>query len=299
MIYYLCDRKHQFTVTTYLNTWGKEIAPFFEPLPYNIFLRRKKHQSGTYIFSDLERLTRLQHKHAANIACQLSSIPSRYTVVNQPDRYLNRLEMLRALHRRGINVFNVYRPWELAAIKKFPVFVRAARIHTGPLTELLNTRWAVILALLRPRVIRRSEGNMLIAEYVDVSDEDGLFHKYAAYRIADRMVAAHVERNHNWSVKLQDSHDGIDVDRLVSDNLDYIKHNPHARQLMAIFELAGIEYGRIDYAVDSRGLIIFEINTNPHIILDKEEGGPRWREQVDSVCQSLNDAFYKLNRSDE
>ena len=50
----------------------------------------------------------------------------------------------------------------------------------------------------------------------------------------------------------------------------YMETNPHERALREIFQLARIDYGKIDYAILGDRLQIWEINTNP-VVLTVEE----------------------------
>jgi hypothetical protein len=52
----------------------------------------------------------------------------------------------------------------------------------------------------------------------------------------------------------------------IEEHLRYVETNPHRDQLEKVFELAGIEYGRIDYCVVDGRVQTFEINTNPTVV---------------------------------
>jgi hypothetical protein len=43
-----------------------------------------------------------------------------------------------------------------------------------------------------------------------------------------------------------------------------MKQNPHEKSLNNVFDLAGINYGRIDYSILHGKPVVWEINTNPH-----------------------------------
>jgi hypothetical protein len=53
---------------------------------------------------------------------------------------------------------------------------------------------------------------------------------------------------------------------LAAEEADYLDANPHGDLLMRVFDMANIEYGRIDYTVIEGRVQIFEINCNPTII---------------------------------
>jgi hypothetical protein len=43
----------------------------------------------------------------------------------------------------------------------------------------------------------------------------------------------------------------------------YIETNPHREWLESVFDLAGVDYGRIDYSMAGGRPVVWEINTNP------------------------------------
>jgi hypothetical protein len=44
---------------------------------------------------------------------------------------------------------------------------------------------------------------------------------------------------------------------------EYVRENPHVDRLRSVFRIAGIGYGRADYAMRGDELVVWEINTNP------------------------------------
>jgi hypothetical protein len=46
---------------------------------------------------------------------------------------------------------------------------------------------------------------------------------------------------------------------------EYLQAHPHEAELRKIFDLANIEYGRIDYSLLNGKIQVWEINTNPNI----------------------------------
>ncbi len=55
-------------------------------------------------------------------------------------------------------------------------------------------------------------------------------------------------------------------DRLLAEELDYMRTNPHENELLAIFNLARIDYGRIEYSLYNGRIQVWEINTNPSVL---------------------------------
>jgi hypothetical protein len=113
-------------------------------------------------------------------------------------------------------------------------------------------------------------GDKMITEYIDVSDADGVFRKYATFRVGDRLIPRQIMAAKQWIVKKPE----FDSPELAAEEAAYIRDNPHRDLLMRVFEAARIDYGRIDYTVHDGKLRIFEINSNPSII------GPRSTAQI-------------------
>jgi hypothetical protein len=183
----------------------------------------------------------------------------------------------------------------LQRIERFPVFVRSGYRHSGSLTPLIYSKTALARALVNPRIIRRAGGDLIIAEYADTTDTDGLHCKFGAYRVGHAVVPHHFYRSGHWVVK-----GGVDEpiksdSDAISENLRYIEQNPHREFVMEVFETSGVEYGRLDYATTKDGPVAFEIGTNPIIIYDENDGDVRWREPTRRFCQLLTDAFRDLD----
>ncbi|HEX7025452.1 MAG TPA: hypothetical protein VF187_11595, partial [Gemmatimonadales bacterium] len=76
----------------------------------------------------------------------------------------------------------------------------------------------------------------------------------------ERIVPAHLLSGKNWMLKWEESEHG---ERAMQEHLDYVLGNPHQAWLRRVFDLAGVEYGRIDYGMRGDTLQVWEINTNP------------------------------------
>ena len=59
----------------------------------------------------------------------------------------------------------------------------------------------------------------------------------------------------------------LSSDAVISEENAYLDANPHESELREIFELADIEYGRIDYGIKGGRIQVWEINTNPTVLL--------------------------------
>src|SRR2546430_577175 len=102
---------------------------------------------------------------------------------------------------------------------------------------------------------------LLVTEFCDTADGAGIYRKFSAFIVGDRVVPRHVFFSRRWMLKVPD----LVTDALVAEERTYVETNPHEHELRAIFDLAGLEWGRIDYGVRDGALQIWEINTNPQL----------------------------------
>lgn len=263
MIYYLVTYAHKYTLSPYLLATGRDISPklykrvrilFYEDLTSLKYL-----PSGTYIFSDIERLSSAQTVQAHSVHAALKN--NGMNVVNDPLNSMRRYELLRTLFEAGINEFNIYRPTECRKPLKYPVFIRSESDHEGSSDELVADPAALDAALLSYLKAGHSREDTVIEEFCDVSEDEGIFKKYSSFRIGDHIVPAHLDFAKKWMVK--DRNIIEFTEEIIAQKKLYIASNPHREELMKIFELARIQYGRIDYGLKNGRIQVWEINTNP------------------------------------
>jgi len=103
---------------------------------------------------------------------------------------------------------------------------------------------------------------LLVVEFCDTSGPDGLYRKYSAMRIGERIIPRHLHAASSWIAKAQTSA-ANDDETLVREELEYLDSHPHQQWLRDVFTEAEIEYGRIDYGLYKGVPQVWEINTNP------------------------------------
>jgi hypothetical protein len=261
MIYYLVTPGFEHTIKNYLAFWAKELEPRFEIRLYNDVLRAPELPLGTYIFSDLERLLPSETERAAQVWEQLSAAGAK--LLNHPQRTLKRYDLLTLLYEKGRNRFRVVRATDKTTPLKFPVFLREEGEHSGSLTVLLQNRHQLDEALVGAMFRKHQLSTLLVVEYCDTKDAKGVFSKYSSFMVGGRVVPCHVDVSRGWVVKDTDIVDETIMDK----ELNYVRTNPHREWLEETFRLAGTEYGRIDYSFLGDTPQVWEINTNPVVIL--------------------------------
>lgn len=267
MIYYLSAARYANTLTDFLESWGHGLRRRIRPLAYETALAGHRVPAGAYIFSDLERLTPAQSELAFGLRQAL--LGAGLPVLNHPTAALRRYEMLRRLHTAGRNPFNVYRLTDQPVPQRWPVFLRTENEHTGAQSGLLHDPEQLDAALREWEARGRAREHALIVEFCDTCATDGLYRKYSVLRFGERLIPRHLFFGPAWMLKvgrnLAPEHVALEA--------EFLDANPHAGEVREVFELARIEYGRIDYTVHDGRLVVWEINTNPHLATFRDFGG--------------------------
>src|SRR4051812_41443701 len=116
MLHFLLTRPHAYTVRHYLETWGRDLRRRVVTLPYEDLAFGPRLGPGTYVFTDLERLSPAQLELAQTAWRQLAARPDAYRLLNDPSKVLRRFDLLRALHAAGINRFTAHALSDAAAV---------------------------------------------------------------------------------------------------------------------------------------------------------------------------------------
>jgi hypothetical protein len=205
---------------------------------------------------------------------------------------------MKALKAAGINRADVARlddPEALARIR-FPCFVRYENGHIdkGRAPELLYDQSALGVKLDAMRANGETAYGKIAVEYEDVRDAAGDYVKYSYFRVGDELIAGHRFADRHWFVKAASRQQIAERPQLIEDERAYVETAPYRDQIQRVFQLAGVNYGRIDFGVrDDGGLHIFEINTNPrHPSMEKTI--PARVPIVSAVKARIATAFAKL-----
>src|SRR5262249_9912428 len=202
-----------------------ELQSFIRLVPYDELstVSRSKPCRGTYIFSDIERLSPAEVTSASALAEALRQSGCR--VLNYPQQVHKRFALLKTLHRAGINDFDVYKANEMP--KQFPVFIRVANDHDGSRSELLQTYDAVAEQLSALCLAGFEAEDLMLTEYMHTADSTGMYRKYSCFLIGESFIPRHLLFSHNWVTKLWAN----EVDSgLVQEEIDFINARPHPHE---------------------------------------------------------------------
>ena len=275
MIVFVVAATHTFGIQEYLKSWGQNVAADVDLILYEDLPKRADLPRGTHVFTALDQLTLGQREMAARVIDRLASASVR--TLNHPLRTMRRFQLLCAAYERGWNSFRAIRASELTSKCHYPVFVRMENEHTGSRTGLLQNPQSLKLALLRLQFRGYHLNELLVVEFCNTCGGDGLFRKYSAFIVGDRIIPRAMSFSRHWIAKAGTA----DWNRsLAREELDYMEGNPHKGRLREVFELAGVEYGRVDYGVLEDTTQVWEINLNPTI-------APRLRDMQQREQQDL------------
>lgn len=261
MIYFVTTPGETFTVQDYLSIRGAALATRLQIVEYERLAQFTHLERGTYVLSALDQLSPGMLRLVEELVGQLDGSDG-VRFVNHPSRTLRRFALLQTLFRLGRNEFRAERVTRDHRGLRFPVFLRSERDHGGPLSPLLHSPRDVDTAIVRAlaRGFRLEE--LLVIEFCDTADASGLARKYGAFIVGDRVIPKNVAVSRDWMIKRQGTEDGPEF---IEENVAYVQSNPHRKALAEIFQLAGVEYGRIDYAVKDGRIQTWEINLTPTI----------------------------------
>jgi WD40 repeat protein len=263
MIYYLVnnfDSRFYYYQTCKI-VLGSEYRKRVKYISYNQFLKSKKLRSGTYIFSDIERLPPKTAEWAHKYWQELENKGSSIRLLNNPIHVMRRFELLRSLYEKNIHAWNVYRLTDLRWPTRYPVFLRKENDHEGPLTELIHGRSELDneIKLLTDNGHSREE--IIITEFCDTKDSDGIYRKYGAFYLGGKILRRHIFFQDTWMIK----YPLLMEEKLLKEEIEYVQSNAHEEEIRKVFDLAHIDHGRIDYAFLDGKIQVWEINTNPYL----------------------------------
>ncbi len=263
MIFHVVGSDNDEPMRAFLGSWRIDLRRRFQTIHTHQLAGLRSARSGTYLFTDLERQTRTQLELQGQLFGQLAAHPEHFRVLNSPEETLARFELLRRLSEDGTNGYRAWRSTAIPSDLRFPVFVRNEADHHGSLTPLLEGWPNLEQEMVRVALSGVPASQTLVVEFCETGDADGLYRKYSAFKFGDRIVPRHLIFGRNWVLKVPDL---IDEAKVVEE-WDYLRSNPHEAELRRIFDMANIDYGRIDYGLLDGRIQVWEINTNPVVML--------------------------------
>lgn len=288
MIHFLVPAAQTRGIKDYLDVFGAALREEFRIVHYEDLVNQKEFPLGTYVLSALDQLSPANAALLSEIYQQLKDAPG-IRFLNHPAKTLQRFELLTELNRQGMNEFCAVRASSDRKHLRFPVFLRNERLHEGALSPLLNSEREIQQAIGRALVQGHKLKDLLIVEFCDTASETGYYRKYAAFVVGKKVIPRSLNYGREWMLKHSQTEFTLPM---VQEELEFVLQNPHQDQLLKIFELAQVEYGRIDYAIKNGKVQTWEINLNPTIGRGLRPPSRKLPPDVDAVRDGVRRSFF-------
>jgi hypothetical protein len=289
MIYFLVPAAQDNLIKDYLEVCRAALRNDFRVVHYENLLDQKEFRRGTYVLSALDQLSPGMTDLLTEIHQQLKDVPG-IRFLNNPVKTLQRFPLLIELHRRGMNEFRAARAGEAHYDLRFPVFLRNERLHEGSLSPLMNSEREIRQAVGRALIQGHKLSELLVVEFCDTASEAGYYRKYGAYIVGKRVIPGSFNCGRHWMLKHSPTEFTL---AMVREELDYVSQNPHQEQLLNIFELAHVDYGRIDYSIKNGKVQTWEINLYPTIGRESRPGSKTMAPELQAICDEIRYCFYQ------
>ena len=263
MIFFVAPSGETWELEDYLRTYGKELIGRSRVLTWDQIVARQELPLGSYVFLAIDQMSPTEKEIAAQCWEKLSQARSDITLINHPSEVLLRYDLLQVCKERQRNTFRVRRAINFLRCREFPVFLRREHDHNSSLTGLLRTPRELARAVAESVARGYRLRDLIVVEYCDTQCASGIFRKYSAFIVGEKILPHTLMHSHNWITK---SHGRVIDAGTAREELEYVQNNPHSKWLRETFALAKIRYGRIDYGLLDGKPQVWEINTNPTIV---------------------------------
>ncbi|MEM7314764.1 MAG: tetratricopeptide repeat protein, partial [Planctomycetota bacterium] len=193
----------------------------------------------------------------------------------------------------GVNNFNVHALDELNDTIEFPVFLRVADDHGGPLTDLIDDRATLRKAIDALVELGYPPSALIAVEFAAEPVRPGIFRKLSVFRVGERFLPHPSVHDISWVIK--EGRAGVAPKELYDEDLRFMQTNPFAEQIRRVFEIANVDYGRVDFGLVDGRPRIYEVNTNPvigdptqHSIPERVESMKLWWEGLLSALHAID-----------
>lgn len=287
MIHVVVPAAKAYIFEEYLGHWGSEVSGRFRLHTFEDLPDQRAFERGTWLFTNLDEL---QPPVLVLVeALRDALVEAGVTILNDPRRVLRRRALLETLHARGINRFRATGLDGDLEDLRYPVFVRRASDHLGPLSPLLHSRRELDRWIGKALVWGASPEDVLVVEFLDTSGPGGLYRKYGAFVLDGRIHPRSLNRSTAWMVKHGTTDFTVDFQ---TEELEYVEDNPHRETLEEVVELAGVDYGRVDYGILDGRVQVWEVNLCPTIGRGARPSTTPMPEEVRAIRRRAKERFY-------
>ncbi|QDC08718.1 hypothetical protein FHY55_05460 [Oceanicola sp. D3] len=228
---------------------------------YEAAARRGRLPAGSAIFTDFERMSPPWLEVAATLRARAAATGA--PVLNNPARFLPRAALLKALQRASVNRFGCWLPLLGERPERFPCFLRTGWAHRGVIGDLLEDAAMADAALEAALEAGHTLHDLMFIEYAGLAREGGVFRKRAAYAVEGEVTPALTVSQRHWVAKSGEL-GAASAAQYAADEAEMHAY-PHNEMVRRVMDLAGQQFGRVDFGLTEEGVAVFELNTNPYI----------------------------------
>jgi hypothetical protein len=297
MIHYLVFDHYAHAMGQFLEGWAPELARHLRIVSYDKLLGGQEllpEERSTVIFTNLGSVARLepeQRDAVCTLHDRLAEQHGAARVLNNPARSLRRFELLRRLHDAGLNAFNVHRTSDMSARLRLPAFIRSENRNPFERPEIARNAQQYTGLLHGTRWQSGTLGDFMSVEFCETADAHGIYRKYGAFVVGDRIVPRHIFFSRSWYVRIAN----LTGPEFTAEELEYLQANPHADALREVTRIAGVGYGRIDYGLLDGRPQVWEINFNPGLITNTAAAMDGREKVLATFVETFTDAMLAID----
>lgn len=256
-------------------------------LSWERLMRARSAAAGAWVLTDFDRLSPTEQEVAGLIAARLrdAGLP----LLNDPRQFRPRHALLADLRAAGLNTIPVWTPAAGEWPERFPVLERTIAAHRGPFGTLIDTSDAVDIALGQAMAAGHVLADLIFVGFAAEATVEGLWQKHAAFRIGSRIIRANTVSQGSWAAK--EGTRGAAPAAFYGDELAEMTDYPHADHVRAVFDHAGLEFGRMDFGIVADRIETYEINTNPFFPAPRPHPDPSRMRTMQLMQDQLADAL--------
>lgn len=259
-------------------------------------LRQRSLPRATYILTDFDRLSPTALEIGGRLYRRL--VADGVTVLNDPRRFRNRAQLISTLQAQGLITYGCTPAASGHWPTRYPVFLRTGASHRGMITGLLDTRDAAEEALTQALHKGFAITDLIFVEYcAEPMPGTGHFQKHAALRVGKALVRANTVNDQSWTAK-NGAANLATPEHYAAERAEY-DHWPHRDYAARVFDVAGLDFGRLDFGIVDGRPQAYEINTNPTLKVEVSHANPDRRVTMTRYRDGILDALAAVaTRSD-
>ena len=291
-IVYVCTRDHFYTFRS-PKTWLEDRGVAVAIADFERLLCCDALPPATYILTDFDRLSPTELTVMGHLYQRLSA--AGLTVLNDPRRFCDRAGLIRRLRRAGLSDFDCWLPAHGERPDRYPVFLRTISGHRGVQGDLLTDAGAVEAALSAAAAEGLPESDLVLIEYAaEPHPETGRFQKRAGHRVGAAIVRGATVNDSDWIAKF--GVEGGATAAQYAEERAEMEDDPWRETVAAVFDVAGMDYGRIDFGLVGGRPQIYELNTNPSVGGKLEHPNEDRVQTLKKLAAQLTDALAAIAR---